>query len=335
MIIDLQRFVREEQPFWDELDHLLGRMQDDAGFRLDMDGIRRFHYLYHRASAALARLSGFSARQELKVYLESLVGRAFAQIHEQYRPRGRFRIFRWFFIRFPRTFRNHIRAFIVSILIMGAGAGFGAAALAVDTDAKTVLMPFSHLLQDPSERVAREETRGNGHLHGHKSQFASYLMANNIKVSILAMGLGMSFGIGTVIVLFANGVFLGATCMDYVLAGQSEFLAGWLLPHGSIELPAILLAGQAGLILAGALIGRGRPVSMRTRLRAAVPDLVTLIGGVSIMLVWAGMIEAFLSQTHEPVIPYPVKIGFGVIQLAALAVFLTRAGTGGADDRAV
>ena len=32
---------------------------------------------------------------------------------------------------------------------------------------------------------------------------------------------------------------------DYILAGESVFLLGWLLPHGAIEIPAILLAGQA------------------------------------------------------------------------------------------
>jgi len=39
--------------------------------------------------------------------------------------------------------------------------------------------------------------------------------------------------------------------VDYIRAGQTKFLVGWLLPHGSFEIPAILIAGQAGLILAG------------------------------------------------------------------------------------
>ena len=47
--------------------------------------------------------------------------------------------------------------------------------------------------------------------------------------------------------------------LDDIAGGQAVFLAGWLLPHGSIEIPAILLGGQAGLILAGALIGWGSP----------------------------------------------------------------------------
>jgi uncharacterized membrane protein SpoIIM required for sporulation len=138
-----------------------------------------------------------------------------------------------------------------------------------------------------------------------------------------------------VIVLFYNGVVLGAVALDYVRAGQAKFLAGWLLPHGVVEIPAILIAGQAGLLLASALIGRERRGTVRTRLRALSPDLVTLIGGVAVMLIWAGVIESFLSQYHEPVIPYAAKIAFGVVELVLLGLFLGRSGGKRAPDRSV
>jgi uncharacterized membrane protein SpoIIM required for sporulation len=114
--------------------------------------------------------------------------------------------------------------------------------------------------------------------------------------------------------------------VDYVLAGESTFLLGWLLPHGAIEIPAILLAGQAGIVLAGALIGWGKPIALRARLRNISNDLVTLICGVALMLVWAGIIEAFFSQYHEPVLPYSFKIAFGCVELVILALFLGKAG---------
>jgi uncharacterized membrane protein SpoIIM required for sporulation len=128
------------------------------------------------------------------------------------------------------------------------------------------------------------------------------------------------------IVLFYNGIILGAVSFDYIAAGETKFLAGWLLPHGAVEIPAILIAGQAGLLLAGALIGRASKASITTRLRQVTPDLVTLIGGVGLLLVWAGLVEAFLSQYHEPIIPYGLKIGFGVVELALLTCFLARSG---------
>ena len=46
------------------------------------------------------------------------------------------------------------------------------------------------------------------------------------------------------------------------------------------------------------------------------------------MLVWAGLVESFFSQYHQPVIPYAVKISFGAVELIALALFLGIAGAG-------
>ena len=44
------------------------------------------------------------------------------------------------------------------------------------------------------------------------------------------------------------------------------------------------------------------------------------------MLVWAGFVEAFLSQYHRPVVPYSLKIGFGLAELILLMLFLGRSG---------
>lgn len=159
-------------------------------------------------------------------------------------------------------------------------------------------------------------------MEGGKSTFSAMLMANNIRVSIFALALGMTFGVGTAIILFYNGVILGVVACDYVLAGETEFLLGWLLPHGSVEIPAIFLGGQAGMVLASALIGWGSAVPLRHRIREIRADLVALILFAALLLVWAGVVESFFSQYHEPYLPYSVKIAFGGVQLFALFFYL-------------
>ena len=149
-------------------------------------------------------------------------------------------------------------------------------------------------------------------------------MTHNTRVTILAMAMGMTFGVGTLILLFYNGVILGAVATDYVVGHQAVFLAGWLLPHGAIEIPAILLGGQAGFILAGALIGwadrtslvwsvcaRWRAIWWRSLLAPAYcssgPEL------------WRRSCRNIL---HQPVVPYALKIAFGLCELAALSFLL-------------
>ena len=332
MILDLPAFLRAERPLWTELEDYLHRLENHADMRLSLEQARRFHYLYDRAASDLLRLGTFAASPEITAYLEALLARAYGEIHETREPHRRFRFIRWVRRDFPRTFRRRLPAFGLAVALTIVGVVFGAGILHVDPDAKETLLPFEGLMGKPSERVAKEEQSRGRELRGVKATFAGSLMTHNIRVSLLTLAMGMTYGIGTGILLFYNGVVLGAVSYDYIQAGQSRFLLGWLLPHGSIEIPSILIAGQAGFTLAGALLGSRQRLSLRERLSVVRPDLVTLIGGFSLLLVWAGCVEAFFSQYHEPVLPYGVKIAFGLLELVGLFAYLGFSGRGEAGE---
>jgi uncharacterized membrane protein SpoIIM required for sporulation len=327
MIIDLQRFIASERPNWTELERLLARMEAEPNLRMSIAEVERFHFLYERTAADLAKLVTFSAESETRGYLENLIGRAYGEIHETREKQRRIYPLTWFFQTLPQTFRRHVRAFYLSLAITIAGCLFGGMAIAFDPDSKAVLMPFSHLQGDPAKRVAEEEKATRDRLEGNKATFSTSLMTHNTKVAIFTLGLGMTWGLGTIIMLFYNGVILGAVAVDYIRASQTKFLLGWLMPHGVVEIPAILIAGQAGLVLAFALIGWGKRSSLGTRLREVSRDLTTLIFGVGLMLIWAGFVEAFLSQYHEPIIPYDAKIAFGMVELILLCLYLGKSGS--------
>jgi len=322
MIIDLDHFLKEERPVWQELEKMLGRLESGLGTKLTLVELERFHYLYHRSSSDLAKVATFASEPDLLSYLEQLVARAYSEIHETRDRRVRFSPMVWFLQTWPRTFRRHIAAFWLSVAVTIMGCLLGAGAVAFDSEAKEVILPFEHLMGSPSERVAKEESETVDRMNGGKSSFSSHLMTHNIRVSLLTFGLGLSWGIGTIMALFYNGAVLGAVCLDYIRDGQGTFLAGWLLPHGVIEIPAILLAGQGGFILASALIGWANSLTLKERLRNSWGDLTTLLGGMALMLVWAGLIESFFSQYHEPVLPYALKISFGLCELLLLILFL-------------
>jgi uncharacterized membrane protein SpoIIM required for sporulation len=326
MIIDLTRFLAEERRHWTQLEATLDRIDRNPDQRMKLDELLKFHELYERASADLAKIETFSSEPEIRRYLERLVARAYGETHETREKRERLNPWRWFVGTFPQTFRRHLGPFWLSVAITIAGCVFGGVAIRIDPEAKQVIMPFPGLKEDPSDRVRREESAKEDKLAGHKSTFAAQLMTHNTQVAIFTMALGITWGAGTSISLFYNGVILGAVAVDYVYAGQSQFLMGWLLPHGVIEIPAILLGGQAGFLLASALIGWGSRKSRRQRLREVAPDLTTIIFGAGVLLVWAGIVESFLSQYHQPVIPYALKIAFGATELVALTLFLARSG---------
>ncbi len=332
MILDLPRFVEKERPQWKALEATLAWLEMNPGSRLSVDEVARFHALYQRTADDLARVSAFAGEGELRGYLGGLVSRAYAEIHEA-REHVPFRPWRWFTCEFPSTFRRHVRAFQLAAAITLLGSAFGALAVHYDPEAKSTLMPFEGLQTTPAERVARERAEQGRQLTGRKGSFSAQLMTHNTQVALMTLALGMTFGVGTIVMLFYNGVILGAVALDYVAGGQTTFLLGWLLPHGVIEIPAILVGAQAGFVIAHALIGWGDRSSRAERLRAISRDVATLAGGLALMLVWAGIVEAFVSQYHEPVVPYALKIAFGIVEAVLLTLFLMRSGlASGARD---
>ena len=81
MIIDLQKFIVEEKHLWGELEAVLHTLEKRPEIKLSLLQLERFYYLYQRASADLAKINTFSAEPNTRAFLESLVAKAFGQIH--------------------------------------------------------------------------------------------------------------------------------------------------------------------------------------------------------------------------------------------------------------
>ncbi len=97
MIIDLKRFINKEKKYWTELGGTLDKLEEDPGFKMNIDETKRFYFLYQRTSADLAKLITFSAEQELRRYLESLVARTYGEIHETRESHRSLSPVKWFF----------------------------------------------------------------------------------------------------------------------------------------------------------------------------------------------------------------------------------------------
>lgn len=343
MIADLKTFIERERPHWQALERELERVREHLADMTDLKYARHVLSLFQRASSDLARIQGSSAEPELKAYLENLVGTGYAEIHSASRDRRQFRLWKWLAQDFPQAFRRQVWGFYLAVAVTLTGSLLGGFLLLQSGEDRDALFPFAYLAEErPSQRVAREEKwqrealeGGRDKLENRKTQFSAHLMNNNISVTLRALAFGITWGIGTLLLLFYNGIGLGSTSIDYITDGQTQFLLAWLLPHGSVEIPAIFLGGQAGLVMGRALIGWGTPDSLRTRFRKITPDLATIAGGAALILVWAGIIEAFFSQYHEPILPYWVKITFGSVQLVALAWYLFFCGRSEEEKKAV
>jgi stage II sporulation protein M len=79
------------------------------------------------------------------------------------------------------------------------------------------------------------------------------IFLNNLQACILLFLGGASFGILTVIILASNGVIIGAIMEVVQQEKGTLFVAAAILPHGVFEIPAFIISGALGFMLAGSL----------------------------------------------------------------------------------
>src|ERR1039457_6607611 len=133
-----------------------------------------------------------------------------------------------------------------------------------------------------------------------KPQSSSAIMTNNITVCFLTFAGGIVAGLGTIWLMFTNGLSIGVVATACGQHGMALSLWSFVAAHGALELPSIFIAGGAGLRLAVGLLFPGM-LGRKDALALAGGEAVRLISGTIPLLVIAGTLEAFLSPTHGPV----------------------------------
>jgi stage II sporulation protein M len=80
------------------------------------------------------------------------------------------------------------------------------------------------------------------------------LFFNNLQACILLFLGGATFGILTIFIMSLNGIVIGAI-MELVHKDHTPlFVAAAILPHGIFEIPAFIISGALGILLAQSLI---------------------------------------------------------------------------------
>ncbi len=113
-----------------------------------------------------------------------------------------------------------------------------------------------------------------------------------------------------------NGFMLGAFLALFAQHGLGFQVGGWLFIHGVTELFAVILAGAAGFKIGWTLTFPGRR-SRIDAVAAAGRHAATVMAGVVIMLVVAGLLEGFARQLVKDdlaryAIALATAIGWGV-----------------------
>jgi uncharacterized membrane protein SpoIIM required for sporulation len=234
-------------------------------------------------------------------------------------------IISFFTVTYPRVFRRHWRYVQIALLIFAVSAAVGAALTYQDPDFKlSIIGP--QMVQTIEKREMWTHS-----IVGIKPLASSAIMTNNISVGFMTFALGITGGLGTIYMMLFNGLMLGVIGMACHQSGMSLQLWSFVAPHGVLELPAIFLAGGAGLRIATGLLFPGY-LPRRESLARAGTDAVQLLLGTIPMLIVAGTIEAFVSPTG---LRMALKFGMAAALFALLLAYLFGAGTTAKADSSV
>lgn len=119
------------------------------------------------------------------------------------------------------------------------------------------------------------------------------LFTNNLQACILLFLGGTSFGILTIFIMSLNGIVIGAI-MEIVSKDHTPlFVAAAIIPHGIFEIPAFILAGALGVLLAQSLIAEWYG-SMDTASEAGQYGRLFILY-VLPLLATAAVVEAFIT----------------------------------------
>ncbi len=312
--MNADQFYQSRQADWKMLTDLLAISQSGTK-QLTPDQIETLSSLYRAVTSDLALAQRDYPKDRVTVYLNQLVAKAHMTLYWQ-DPFSWKRIIRFITTGLPNTYRQSLPFTLASACFFLLPAIVAAVVLSFQPSTAQWFLPPE--VQAQMELIEEQQLWTDIPIE-ERPYAASFIMTNNIRVSFLAFGAGVLFGIFTVWILIFNGLMLGGLTGLTIHYGIGFDLWTFVIGHGVIELSVIIITGGAGLMLGWALIKPGL-LQRKTALVIAAREAVKLVIGLMPFLILAGMIEGFISPNDNIVWPikWTVGIGAGLLMHAYL-----------------
>ncbi len=318
-----QRWISRRTTDWQALETLLNQVERRGLRSLDSSQIRRLASLYRAVCGDFTRAQTQQLSPLLVNKLQTLTQRGYNQIYQGPRHPGWHSVLQFYRWRLPLVIRQTLPYTLTAVGIFGLGG----------------LVAWWYARQDPhflslvlpADIINQVQNQGKLWVYsilGTEPEAASGIMTNNMEVAFQAIGGGILAGLYTTYLLFTNGLMLGCAAVLVAKGGLAYPFWAFVFPHGSLELPAIFLAGGAGLLIARGLLFPG-PYRRTDSLWYCSRRAAELTYGIVPLLAVAGTIEGFFSPSL--VVPSSLKYLAGVILFFLLVLYCSLPSQGGGD----
>lgn len=302
--MDVDAFVFAHRDTWIRLEQLVKNRRRLTGAEVD-----ELVELYQRVSTHLSMLRSASSDAGLIGRLSSLVARARAAVTGAHAPLAA-EFTRFWTVSFPVVAYRLWRWWLATAAVF-----FGVAAVIALWVAGSPEVQSSIGTPSDIDELVNHDFASYYNEHPALS-FGLHVWVNNAYVAAKCIAFAVVLGLPIPVVLFQNAANLGVVAGLMFQAGKADILVGLLVPHGLLELTAVLLAGAAGMRLGWSVISPGdRP--RRQALAEQGRAVVSIAVGVLVVLLVSGFIEAVVTPSSLPTF---LRVGIGI---AAEAAFLT------------
>ena len=307
------QWILKRRPHWDRLASLLTQSDASGLGQLTRAELQEMALLYRQVAADLSVLRQDSTARIYAQHVNQLLARAHHIIYSG-RKTNLFTLVRFLRDEYPAIFQQQIGFVLASLAVSVAWGLLGAVITSVHPEFMRLFVSAKMIETMERHRMWTESVVTIAPLA------TSAIMTNNLSVSFIVFASGMVFGLGTFFYLSLNGLMLGvvgAACHQY---GMSLPLWSFVAPHGSLELPSIVIAGAAGFRLGHAMLFPGA-MRWRDSVARGGIEATRLVSGIIPMLVIAGCLEGFFSPSQAPVW---LKFTVGGLLVSLLLTWLFR-----------
>ncbi|HXC00748.1 MAG TPA: stage II sporulation protein M [Terriglobales bacterium] len=308
-------WLKKRQPYWARLESLLGDIKQHGLHALGRDDLRELGLLYRQTATDLSAVRSDPSSVQQSRYLNQLLGRAHNAVYSGQKKTVS-RVIQFFWNEYPVIFRRYLSYTVASTAIFALGALAGMFITLSNPDY------MREFLGPQMVSTIEKHEMWTHSVVAAAPQESSFIMTNNMTVSFLTFAGGITAGLWTLFQLFFNGMLLGVIGVACAMNDMSIKLWSFVAPHGVLELPAIFIAGGAGLRLAQALLFPGT-LSRRDSLAIGGNQAVQLLVGVIPVLIIAGTIEGFFSPSS---VPAPAKFLVAALLFTLFTLYLTFGG---------
>lgn len=306
------RFLELRRPVWDRIEALLDRAKRGNLRLLTEEELHELTRLYPTIAVDVARARAYRIDTKTLRRINLLAVRAHGLLYRRRKTDAGRAVGRFFLEGFPRLFRRTGAYVLLSAaLLIVSSAGTYATVVVRPTTAYLFVPGRMDDIDGNRQLTAEDMSERFRRMPG--ASMAAGITTNNISVAFNAFALGITGGIGTCYVVLFNGMMVGGMAAHFANHGLSFAFWSYILPHGLLEIFAIVIAAAAGLRLGLSLVMPGS-MTRKASLRAGAREAVLLVLGTIPMFVVAGAVESFVTPS-ELAGELKIALGFALLMI--------------------